>query len=70
MHHFWHIRLYYFMEGKNATGTQRFVQCGEGAVTDRTCQKWFVKFVLEVSHWTMLHSWADQLKLIVIKSRR
>ena len=26
-------------------------------------------FVLEISHWTMLHSQVDQLKLIVIKSR-
>ena len=29
---------------------------GVGAVNDRTCQKWFVKFysfMLEVSRWTM-----------------
>ena len=45
MHHFWHIRLYYFMEGKNATGTQRFVQCGEGALTDQMCQKKFAEFL-------------------------
>ena len=44
--HFWHIMLYYFKKGKNATETQKkfYALCGEGAVTDRTCQKWFVKF--------------------------
>ena len=26
-------------------------------------------FMLEISHWTMLHCWVDQLKLIVIKLR-
>ena len=26
-------------------------------------------FVLELSHWMMLHGWVDQLKLIAIKSR-
>ena len=36
MQHFWHIMFYYFTKGKNTTG--------EGAVTDRTCQKWFAKF--------------------------
>ena len=39
--------LYYFKEGKNATEMQKKKICavyGEGAVTDRTCQKWFVKF--------------------------
>ena len=25
-------------------------------------------FVLEISHWTMLHGWVDQLKLIAIQS--
>ena len=44
--HFWHILLYYFKKGKNATETQKkiCVVDGEGAVTDQTCQKWFVKF--------------------------
>ena len=41
----------------------------EGAVTDQKCQKCFVKFVLEISHWMMLYHQVDQLKLIVIKSR-
>ena len=45
--HFWHIMLHYFQKGKNATEMQNKKNCavyGEGAVTDRTCQKWFVKF--------------------------
>ena len=47
MQHFWHIMLYYFKEGKNATKTQKeiFSVYGEGAVTDQTCQKWFVKLL-------------------------
>ena len=38
--------LYYFKKGKNAPETpthKRFVQCGQTAVTDQMCQKWFVK---------------------------
>ena len=37
--------LYYFKEGKNTTETQNKICAvyGEGAVTDRTCQKWFAK---------------------------
>ena len=42
---------------------------GEDAVTDQMYQKWFVKFVLEISLWKMLYHQVDQLKLIVIKSR-
>ena len=45
--HFQHIMLYYFKKGKNATETHTKKMCavhGEGAVTDRTCQKWFAKF--------------------------
>ena len=43
---FWHIMLYYFKKGKNATEMHKEIcaVCGEGAVTDRTCQKWFAKF--------------------------
>ena len=39
--------LYYFKEGKNATEMQKKIYSvfGEGAVTDQTCQKWFVKFL-------------------------
>ena len=38
--------LYYFKKGKNASETQKKIGAvyGEYAVTDRTCQKWFVKF--------------------------
>ena len=38
--------LYYFKKGKNATETQKKICAvyGEGAVTDYTCQTWFVKF--------------------------
>ena len=44
--HFQHIMLYYFKKGKYATGTHKNIcaVCGGGAVTDRTCQKWFAKF--------------------------
>ena len=43
---FQHVILYYFKKGKNATETQKKICAvyGEGAVTDQTCQKWFVKF--------------------------
>ena len=39
---FWH----YFKKDKNATDAQKEICAvyGEGAVTDRTCQKWFAKF--------------------------
>ena len=38
--------LYYFKKRKNTTEMQEkiYAVCGEGAVTDQTCQKWFVKF--------------------------
>ena len=38
--------LYYFKKGKNATETHKKICTvyGEGAVTDRMCQKWFAKF--------------------------
>ena len=44
--HFWHIMLYYFKKGNNATETQTKICAtyGEGAVTDQMCQKWFAKF--------------------------
>ena len=46
MQHFWHIMLYYFKKGKNTNEMQKkdCVMCGEGAVADRMCQKWFLKF--------------------------
>ena len=45
--HFRRIMLYYFKKGKNATEMQKKICAvyGEGAVTDRTCQKWFAKFL-------------------------
>ena len=38
--------LYYFKKGKKTTETREKIcaECGEGAVTDRMCQTWFVKF--------------------------
>ena len=47
MQHFCHIMLCYFKKGKNATGLQEKMcaMYGEGAVTDRMCQKWFAKFL-------------------------
>ena len=47
MHHFQCTVLYYFKKGKNATETHEKMcaVCGEGAVTDQMCQKWFVKFL-------------------------
>ena len=46
MQHFWHIMLYYFKKGKTANETQKkiCIVYGEGAVTDQTCRKWFVRF--------------------------
>ena len=44
--HIQHIMLYYFKKGKSTTETHKedCAVCGEGAVTDQTCQKWFAKF--------------------------
>ena len=46
MQHFQHIMLYYLKKGKNATEMQERIRAAyeEGAVTDWTCQKWFVEF--------------------------
>ena len=44
--HFLHIMLYYSRKGKTTSETQKICAAyGEGAVTDQTCQKWFVKFL-------------------------
>ena len=42
--------LYYFKKGKNATKTLKKTCAvyGEGAVTDRTCQKLFAKFLATI----------------------
>ena len=47
MQHFLDIMIYYFKKGKNTTEMQKMICAvyGEGAVSDRTCQKWFVKFL-------------------------
>ena len=39
--------LYSFKKGQNATATHKKICAvdGEGAVTDRTCQKWRAKFL-------------------------
>ena len=39
--------MYYFKKDKNATEMQKKICAlyGEAAVTDQTCQKWFVKFL-------------------------
>ena len=44
--YFQHILLYYFKKGKNATETHKktCAMYGEGAMTDRTRQKWLAKF--------------------------
>ena len=70
MQHLQHIMLYYFKKGKNATETPKKICAvyGEGAVTERV-KSGLRSFMLQISHWMMLHSRVDQLKLIVIKSR-
>ena len=42
--------LYYLKKGKNATEIQKRICTvyGEGTVTDRTCQKWFAKFLITI----------------------
>ena len=60
--HFQHSILYYFKKGKIATEMQEatYAVYGEGAMTDRMCQKWFVKFFSE--DFLLNHAvWVDQL---------
>ena len=47
MQHFQCIMLYNFKKEKNATEMQKriYAVCGEGAMIDRMCQKWFAKFL-------------------------
>ena len=51
--HFQCTMLYYFKKGKKTTETPKMVCAvyAEGAVTDRMCQKWFVKFLVLLSLW-------------------
>ena len=69
--HFWHIILYHFKKGKNATETHKKICAvyGEDAVTDRV-KSGLRSCVLEISRWAMLHGRVAQLKLIVIKSKQ
>ena len=71
--HFWPTMVYYFKKGKKhnwKAKKARFLQCMDKML-------WLIKwvkgglqsFVLEISHWMMLHGWEDQLNLIAIKSR-
>ena len=71
--------LYYFKKGKNATETQKRICAvyGEGAVTDRTCQKWFVKFhagdfLLDDAPWSgrPVEIDSDQIKTLIENNQR
>ena len=54
MQHFQCIMLYYFKKGKIATEMQKKIcaVCGEDAVTDQTCQKWFAKFLGTIDNFS------------------
>ena len=56
MQHFWHIMLYYFKKFSKWSTKMICAVCGEGPVTDQMCQKCLWGCVLQISHWTMLHS--------------
>ena len=45
--HCWHVLLYYFKKGKNATEMQKKTCAvyGEGAVPNQRCPEWFAKFL-------------------------
>ena len=46
MQHFQHSMLYYFKKVEMQLKHKNICTVyGEGAVTDRTCRKWFVKFL-------------------------
>lgn len=44
--HYRHILLYYFKKGKRAAEAHKKIcrVCGDDALTERVCQKWFAKF--------------------------
>ena len=72
--HFWHIMLYYFKKGKNATEMQKMicavVQCMEKVLwLIERVKSGLQSFVLEISPLTMLQGRVAQLKLTAIKSR-
>ena len=59
------ILFYYFKRDKNANE-----QCMEKVLSLIKCMKSGLRsFMLEISHWTMLHGRVDHLKLIAIKLR-
>ena len=67
--HFLHIMLIISRKVKTIEMHKKICAVyGEGAVSDQTCRKWFGKFMLEISHWTMLQGEVNKLKLIVIIS--
>ena len=70
--YFQHIMLYYFKKGTNATETHKkfCVVYGEGAVTDRMRQKWFVRFRAGDFLLDEAPRLVDQLKLTAIKSKK
>ena len=79
--HFRHIMLYYFKKGKNTTETQKKKKVcavyGEGAVTDRTCQKWFAKFragdfSLDDAPWSgrLVEVHSDQIETLIETNQR
>ena len=45
--------LYYFKKGENTTETQKKIStvCGEGAMTDGTCQKWLQSLLVLLIFW-------------------
>ena len=47
-----------------------YAVCGESAVTDQMCQKWFAALCAADSRWPTLRAGADQLTLIATEWRR
>ena len=77
--HFRHIMLYYFKKGKNATETQKKICAvyGEGAVTDRMCQKQLAKFhardfLLDDAPWSgrPVEVDSDQIEILTENNQR
>ena len=66
--HFGHIVFYYFKKGKNTTETQKY-RLVEKVLWLMEHVKSGLRFVLEISSWTMLHGQVPQMTLIVIRSR-
>ena len=64
--------LDYFKKGKNATDTKKKIcaEYGEGAVTERTCQKWFAKFRAGAFSLDQAPRSGRPVEVIVIESRQ